>query len=353
MLRVPWCPGNPSHPSQLHSLPTCLPSPRPTQAAQASSSGSEQQQQQQAAGSTGAGEQAQAFYESFKSGYEHVKSKASAAAGSVGGGEAPSGKRLLQTLAQDLKAVLLPAQDITSATRQYTGAVAEATYDGPTALVLAKQQATGWQKAWDTMQEKVRDSGERAWRLGSAAAGCGGWAGRGCTPYGPATIRARGVVAHGAMAAFQPTRCPRQSLTAEVQLAAAQLAGGSSSCRAQLRVRACSSAHMHWLGRRIGSIFRMRRSGGAPARARHGSRAVKRLTRGHRGARGVALHQAWPWIRVPWALGAQAGSGRTGTGLHGGRGHWAPVRAAAGICGPGCVPCMPGVSAQRRAVPQH
>lgn len=84
-----------------------------------------------------------------------MKSKASAAAGSVGGGEAPSGKRLLQTLAQDLKAVLLPAQDITSATRQYTGAVAEATYDGPTALVLAKQQATGWQKAWDTMQEKL------------------------------------------------------------------------------------------------------------------------------------------------------------------------------------------------------
>ncbi|KAG2484061.1 hypothetical protein HYH03_017081 [Edaphochlamys debaryana] len=121
------------------------------QGQQASTSGSEQQQQQQE--STGAGEQAQNFYNSFKAGYEHVKSKAAGA--SAGSGEGPQGKRLLQTLAKDLREVLLPAQDITSATRVYTGPVASVSYDGPTALVLAKEQATGWQKVWDTMQDKL------------------------------------------------------------------------------------------------------------------------------------------------------------------------------------------------------
>ncbi|KXZ52540.1 hypothetical protein GPECTOR_9g584 [Gonium pectorale] len=113
----------------------------------------QQQQQEQQAGSA-ASDQAQNFYNTFKAGYEQVKSKAAGAAGG-GSGQEPAAKRLLQTLAQDLREVLLPAQDITSATRAYTGPVASAAYDGPTALVLSRQQATGWQKAWNTMQEKL------------------------------------------------------------------------------------------------------------------------------------------------------------------------------------------------------
>ena len=64
----------------------------------------------------------------------------------------------MSTLAQDLRETLLPAQDIHSATRLYTGPVytpdpsAPATSD----LVLVKQQRTGWQQAWDSFAEKVR-----------------------------------------------------------------------------------------------------------------------------------------------------------------------------------------------------
>ncbi|GIL68526.1 hypothetical protein Vafri_21798 [Volvox africanus] len=122
---------------------------------QASTSGSGQQHQQQHQQETASSsDQAQNFYSTFKAGYEHVKSKSAGSAGG-GSGQEPAAKRLLQTLAKDLREVLLPAQDITSATRAYTGPLASTTYDGPTALVLARQQATGWQKTWDTVQEKL------------------------------------------------------------------------------------------------------------------------------------------------------------------------------------------------------
>ncbi|GLC45459.1 hypothetical protein PLESTB_000316300 [Pleodorina starrii] len=125
-----------------------------SESAEARTSGGSQQQEQQQQASSSSSDQAQNFYNTFKAGYEHVKSKTAGAAGGASGQE-PAAKRLLQTLAQDLREVLLPAQDISSATRAYTGPVATATYDGPTALVLARQQATGWQKAWDTVQEKL------------------------------------------------------------------------------------------------------------------------------------------------------------------------------------------------------
>lgn len=326
----PWCFGNPFQ--CLSPTLACLPLVyrHPTQAAQASTSGSEQQQQQaQAAGSTGAGEQAQAFYESFKSGYEHVKSKASAAAGSVGGGEAPSGKRLLQTLAQDLKAVLLPAQDITSATRQYTGAVAEATYDGPTALVLAKQQATGWQKAWDTMQEKVRETGR-----GIEAGISGGrvrWQGRTWCRLGMCGTPP-GVSARGAMAGFSPARCRGQSLAAEPQVAAAPLVGGSSSCWGAAQGPACSlsqRAHMHWLGWRAGCTGCLAQPGGMQGTA---SRRCNAVHMGFKWANDVALCDAWPSMTTAWALGA-----------HSGYVEWGRVCTVAGPCLPLDVcPCSYG-----------
>ncbi|GFR45893.1 hypothetical protein Agub_g7349 [Astrephomene gubernaculifera] len=118
---------------------------------EASTSGNTQEQEQQQPGTSG--EQTQNFFNSFKSGYERVKSKAAGAAG--GSGEEPAAKRLMQTLAKDLREVLLPAQDITSATRVYNGPVATTTYDGPTALVISQQQATGWQKTWNTVQDKL------------------------------------------------------------------------------------------------------------------------------------------------------------------------------------------------------
>lgn len=115
-----------------------------------------------------------AGYEHVKAGYEHVKAKASSMGGgggagaggseggAAGGGDSSSSSRaprsVLSTIAQDLRETLLPAQDITSATRQYTGAVfaADPSSGAPGELVLVKQQRTGWQKMWDDVNEKVR-----------------------------------------------------------------------------------------------------------------------------------------------------------------------------------------------------
>jgi import inner membrane translocase subunit TIM44 len=115
-----------------------------------STSGSQQQQGEQQ-------QQAGGFYGAFKAGYENVKGKA---AGAAGGGD--TSRRLMQTLAQDLREVLLPAQDITSITKAYKGPVWTDTYDGPTSLVLTKQEPTGFQKAWEGVQEKVRPAAYRS-----------------------------------------------------------------------------------------------------------------------------------------------------------------------------------------------
>ena len=66
---------------------------------------------------------------------------------------------LFSNIAHEVRETMMPLENIRSYTRKYKGPVAEAPegpYTGTAALAVVKQLETPWQKAWSTMQGKVR-----------------------------------------------------------------------------------------------------------------------------------------------------------------------------------------------------
>ena len=77
---------------------------------------------------------------------------------SSSGQEQETGKphaSIFANFAQEVRDTVMPLNNIHSYTKLYKGPLAEAN-SGATEILVIKQEETPWQKAWSTMQEKVR-----------------------------------------------------------------------------------------------------------------------------------------------------------------------------------------------------
>jgi hypothetical protein len=66
---------------------------------------------------------------------------------------------LFSNLAQEVKDTIMPLETIRSYTRKYKGPLAEAgPYSGTSEIAVVQKVQTPWERAWGTIQDKVRNA---------------------------------------------------------------------------------------------------------------------------------------------------------------------------------------------------